>query len=106
MGLFTFIMGDNINEKIKEYERTAGAVLLDVRTPEEYREGHIPNSINLPLQEMQKAAGVLKDKEAPVFAYCHSGVRSGQAASMLKRMGYKQVTNIGGIMSYQGKVVK
>ena len=96
----------HIDQGVYEYLRRKDAKLLDVRTPEEYREGHIPNSINLPLQEMQKAAGVLKDKEAPVFAYCHSGVRSGQAASMLKRMGYKQVTNIGGIMSYQGKVVK
>ncbi|MBQ9989803.1 MAG: rhodanese-like domain-containing protein [Lachnospiraceae bacterium] len=107
MGLFSFIIGGNINEKIKEYEGMPRALLLDVRTSEEYREGHIPNSVNLPLQELHhKAAGVIRDKETPIFAYCHSGARSGQAVSLLKKMGYTKVENLGGIMNYKGKAVK
>ena len=42
MGFFDFLKQANINQGIEEYKRTAGAVLLDVRTPQEYQEGHIP----------------------------------------------------------------
>ena len=44
MALFDFLKSNDINEGVKEYEGVAGAVLLDVRTPQEYREGHIPGS--------------------------------------------------------------
>ncbi|MDY5055898.1 MAG: rhodanese-like domain-containing protein, partial [Bullifex sp.] len=49
MGFFDFLKGPDINEGVKEYRETNGAVLIDVRTPEEYREGHIPESMNIPL---------------------------------------------------------
>ena len=49
MGFFDFLKQANINQGIEEYKRTAGAVLLDVRTPQEYQEGHIPESKNVPL---------------------------------------------------------
>lgn len=52
MGFFDFFKQTNINQGIEEYKRTAGAVLLDVRTPKEYQEGHIPESKNVPLQRM------------------------------------------------------
>ena len=51
MGFFDFLKQANINQGIEEYKRTAGAVLLDVRTPQEYQEGHIPESKNVPLQQ-------------------------------------------------------
>ena len=51
MGFFYFFKQSNINQGIEEYKRTAGAVLLDVRTPQEYQEGHIPESKNVPLQQ-------------------------------------------------------
>lgn len=50
MGFFDFFKQSNINQGIEEYKMTAGAVLLDVRTPQEYQEGHIPESKNVPLQ--------------------------------------------------------
>ena len=50
MGFFDFLKQTNINQGIEEYKRIAGAVLLDVRTPREYQEGHIPESKNIPLQ--------------------------------------------------------
>ncbi len=104
MSLFGFMKRADINESLKQCESTQGAVLLDVRTPQEFAQGRIPGSRNLPLQEIDKAAQVLKDKKSPVFVYCLSGARSRQAVMALEQMGYANVTNIGGIGSYRGKV--
>ena len=78
--------------------------LLDVRTPAEYRGGHIKGAKNVPLQSIEKALSVVKSKNSPVFVYCHSGARSRQAVGALQKMGYENVKNIGGIASYTGKV--
>ncbi|MCI8591311.1 MAG: rhodanese-like domain-containing protein [Lachnospiraceae bacterium] len=104
MGFFDMFRQKDINEGIKEYGSVSGAVLLDVRTPQEYREGHIPESKNVPLQMIDTVASVVKTKETPLFVYCYSGSRSGQAVYVLRRMGYTNVINIGGISSYTGKV--
>ncbi len=104
MALFDFLKSNDINEGVKEYEGVTGAVLLDVRTPQEYREGHIPGSKNIPLQSLEGISGVVSQKDAPVFVYCYSGSRSRQAAGMLNKMGYTNVKNIGGIAAYKGKV--
>ena len=102
MGIFDFLKSPDIGEGVKEFEATPGALLLDVRTPEEYREGHIPQSRNLPSLE---AVGVLApEKDTPLFVYCLSGARSSQAVGALRRMGYTNVKNIGGIAAYKGKV--
>lgn len=103
MGIFDFLMGPDINQGIQEYHAVPGAVLLDVRTPEEYRQGHIPGSNNVPLYVMDQVKEVA-DLDTPLFVYCHSGARSREAVSMLERMGYQQVKNIGGITAYKGKV--
>ena len=58
MGFFDFLKQANINQGIEEYKRTAGAVLLDVRTPQEYQEGHIPESKNVPLQQLNNVVSV------------------------------------------------
>ena len=104
MGFFDFLRQPDINKGVMEYRNTDGAVLLDVRTPQEYREGHIPGSKNVPLQQLDKISSVIDNKDAPMFVYCHSGARSRQAASMLQHMGYTNVQNIGGIAAYSGKV--
>ena len=104
MNMFDILGRYDINEKIEEYYKTEGAVLLDVRTGEEYSKGHIPNSKNLPLQSIDKAGKFINSKEAPVFVYCRSGNRSGMAKEMLSNMGYKNVKNIGGIAEYKGAV--
>ena len=78
--------------------------MLDVRTPQEYREGRIPGSRNIPLQTIESVSLVVQDKDVPLFVYCYSGARSRQAVSVLQRMGYTNVTNIGGIAAYSGKV--
>lgn len=104
MGFFDFFKQVNINQGIEEYKATQGAVLLDVRTLGEYREGHIPGSKNVPLQQLNKVESVVKNKDIPLFVYCYSGSRSRQAVSMLQRMGYTNINNIGGIAAYSGKL--
>lgn len=104
MGLFDIFKQKDINQGIEEYSTVSGAVLLDVRTLQEYKEGHIPGSKNIPLQAIDKAESVINNKETPLYVYCYSGSRSNQAVNILKRMGYINVTNIGGISAYSGKV--
>ena len=104
MGFFDFFKQPDVNQGVKEYQRTSGAVLLDVRTPEEYRSGHIPGSKNVPLQTIDKAASVAENKDTALYVYCQSGARSRQATGLLKQMGYTNVHNIGGIAAYTGKV--
>ena len=104
MGFFDFLKQPDINKGVMEYRNTNGAVLLDVRTPQEYREGHIPGSENVPLQTIDKIGSVADNKNIPLFVYCHSGGRSRQAVAMLQHMGYTNVQNIGGIVGYSGKV--
>ncbi len=104
MGFFDFLKRPDINQGVNEYNRTPNAVLLDVRTSDEYREGHIPGSKNIPLQSIDKVNGMVDNKATPIFVYCLSGGRSRQAAAMLRQMGYANVKNIGGISAYAGKV--
>ena len=89
---------------VAEFEKAVADkayVVLDVRTPEEYREGRVPGSINLPLQEIERITSVVPSKTTPVFLHCRSGKRSGKAEKILKKMGYISVENIGGIINYK-----
>lgn len=104
MGFFDFLKGSDINQGVKEYSVTDGAVLLDVRTPDEYRQGHIPGSKNVPLQSIDKVTVMINNKATPIFVHCLSGARSRQATAILLQMGYTNVKNIGGISAYAGKV--
>ena len=104
MGIFDFFKQPDINQGVQEYKNAVGAVLLDVRTPQEYREGHIPGSQNVPLQQLDKVEEVTDNKDTVLYVYCRSGARSRQAVSLLKHMGYTNVHNIGGIAAYSGKV--
>ena len=104
MGFFDLFRQPNINQGVADYHNTPGAILLDVRTPQEYREGHIPDSKNVPLQAIDKVADLAENKDTVLYVYCHSGARSRQATAMLQYMGYANVNNIGGITAYQGKV--
>ncbi|MEI6131410.1 MAG: rhodanese-like domain-containing protein [Bacillota bacterium] len=84
-----------------------GIVLLDVRSAEEYASGHIPGSVLMPLDTIGAVAATrLPDKDATIFVYCRSGMRSGEAVKALGKMGYKDVYNLGGIMSWPYEVVQ
>lgn len=106
MSIFGFLKQADINAGVGDFLKTEKAVLLDVRTKGEYESGHIENSENIPLQQIEKVLSIVTDKSIPLFVYCQSGSRSSRATSALKQMGYRDVTNIGGISSYTGKVVK
>lgn len=103
MGFFDFLRGPDINQGVREFRETPGALLLDVRTPQEYDAGHIPGSQNVPLQILDTAGTMTAPKDTPVFAYCYSGSRSWQAVRILTRMGYSRAKNIGGITAYTGE---
>lgn len=87
----------------KGIHNTAGAQLLDVRTPSEFAGGHLKNALNLNYNDAGFEAEVGKlDKSKPVYVYCLSGGRSGRAASMLHDMGFTEVYNLdGGILKWQ-----
>ena len=104
MGFFDFFKQPDINQGVTDYRNTPEAVLLDVRTPQEYREGHIPGSKNIPLQQLDKIITTVENKATSLYVYCHSGARSRQAVSLLAHLGYSNVHNIGGIAAYRGKV--
>lgn len=64
-----------------------GAMILDVRTQLEYRQGHVKGSVNIPLQELSRKLGKLRTANKPIIAICASGNRSGQAARILRNIG-------------------
>lgn len=102
MGFFDFLISPDINAGVAEFSNTPKAALLDVRTQEEYAEGRVPHSKNIPLHEISRAEKGFPDHNTPLFVYCLSGARSRQAVSMLQHMGYHNVKNIGGISGYRG----
>lgn len=104
MGFFDLFQQADIDQGVKEYLATPGAVLLDVRTSEEYRDGHIPGSKNVPLQALDKVASVAENKNMALYVYCHSGAREPSGCRLAAAYGYRNVNNIGGIAAYAGKV--
>ena len=105
MRIFNIFSRKDINQGVKRFRENENAILLDVRTREEYASGHIEGSRNLPLDEIDKVDSVIKDKNTPLYVHCLSGVRSARAADYLKGKGYREVHDIGGIRSYRGKIV-
>ncbi|MEL1222965.1 MAG: rhodanese-like domain-containing protein [Candidatus Neomarinimicrobiota bacterium] len=80
---------------------------LDVRTDGEYSDGHIPNSIHIPLQDIQsRISEIEKIKDKKIIVYCRSGARSSMASKTLLKEGFDVSNLTGGIMSWKGEVVK
>lgn len=101
--LLLFNRKDNIDFKKKISE---GAIIIDVRTPEEYLRGHIKKSINIPLDKLEQSLDVLNDKEKTIITCCASGMRSERAKKILKKLEYSQVYNGGGWSSLNKKMNK
>lgn len=78
------------------------ALAVDVREPDEFASGHILDAVNLPLDAItpQLAAEVLPDKDALLYIYCRTGRRSVEAAEKLERLGYTNLHDLGGILSW------
>ncbi|MCX7920450.1 MAG: rhodanese-like domain-containing protein [Clostridia bacterium] len=88
-------------EAKRRLETEKDIILLDVRTKEEYAEGHIPRSMLIPVDRLKaEAYGKLLDKDTPIFVYCRSGRRSVTASEILVGLGYKNVYNLGGIIDW------
>ncbi|WP_027417325.1 rhodanese-like domain-containing protein [Aneurinibacillus terranovensis] len=97
------ISAGELQEAMKEPK---GKQLIDVREPQEYRGGHIQGARNIPIGQVQSAAsGIPKDKDT--YLICQSGLRSAQAARILKKKGFTNLYNVsGGMKQWKGKIVK
>ena len=88
-------------------DKEEGYVILDVRTQEEYDQGHIPGAIVISHEEiMEKAEEVLTDKDQLILVYCRSGRRSKIAAEALVELGYTNIKEFGGIIDWPYEVEK
>lgn len=99
-GLFVLsrLMGGKRMSPTALKERIAsGALVLDVRSPAEFRSGAHPGAHNIPVQELGRRLGEL-NREKPIVVYCASGARSAAAVSLLKQAGFTDVVNAGGLM--------
>jgi phage shock protein E len=84
--------GNSIKEKI-----AAGARIVDVRSPAEFKDGAYPGAINIPLALLPLKMKELEPKNSPIVLYCASGARSGQGMRLLKQNGFTDVINAGGL---------
>lgn len=83
----------------------SNAVLLDVRTLEEYKEGYLAGAILIPLAELESnIVSKVPEKKTPIYIYCRSGRRAGIAAEKLKPLGYSELYNLGGLQDAQEKL--
>lgn len=106
MPLFSNFSGPGIDELAAQARETPGSIVIDVRSPDEYREGHIEGALNIPLVSIPAIATQrLPNKNTPIYAYCLSGARSAQACRELERQGYTNVVNMGGIGRWTGPLV-
>ena len=109
MGYYEELPELDINEHLCDMSCLKNVVLVDVRTPGEYRQGHVPGAINIEAdlcgrKNRAYVESMLPDKTAHVYTYCFSGARSGMAAAFLRQMGYDRAENIGGFEGYEGPV--
>jgi phage shock protein E len=102
MGLLSMLGFGGKSESVKDFMEK-GAVIIDVRTVGEFQSGHIKGSKNIPLDNIFSKVNEIKRLEKPVIVCCRSGMRSAQAASILKNNGI-DVMNGGGWSSLENKL--
>ncbi|MCC3868437.1 rhodanese-like domain-containing protein [Terrisporobacter mayombei] len=96
------VNGEELNHMIKNNKKL---LILDVRSSGEFRNGHIPKSKNIPVQEITSKMNTLDlYKDSEVVVYCASGARSSSAANILAKNGFNKIHNLGGIGNYKGKL--
>ena len=79
-----------------------GALLLDVRTAQEFAAGHVEGATNVPVQELEgRLATLPAKKDQPIVVYCQSGHRSSRAAEILKKAGYTSVNDLGAMSNWK-----
>lgn len=96
----------NMDEAIAMMEAESDYIILDVRTPEEFSEKHIPGAINVANETIGSEEILeLPDKDQLILVYCRSGNRSKQASEKLVALGYTNIIEFGGINDWPGEVV-
>lgn len=99
-----YVSMDDIIQIMNENENY---IILDVRTIEEFNQGHIPNAICIPNESIDDTVvNKLPDKKQMILIYCRSGNRSKQATEKLKNLGYLNLVEFGGIIDWKGEIVK
>ena len=97
----------SMDEAVKMMRDEKDYIILDVRRPDEYAEGHIPGAINVPNEEIGTAdIAELPDKSQLILVYCRSGRRSKVASEKLVKLGYTNIVEFGGIQDYEGEIEK
>lgn len=103
----TDIQHVSMSDIVRIMEENENYIILDVRTLEEYNQGHIPNAICIPNETIdENVVNKLPDKNQLILIYCRSGNRSKQAAEKLKKLGYTNLIEFGGIIDWKGEIEK
>ena len=95
-----------MDEAVTMMAQETGYIILDVRRPDEFAAGHIPNAINVPNESISTdEIPELPDKDQLIMVYCRSGRRSKEASEKLVKLGYTNVVEFGGILDWKGEIV-
>ena len=95
-----------MDEAVAMMEQENGYIILDVRRPDEFAAGHIPNAINVPNESIGTSEiPELPDKDQLILVYCRSGRRSKEASEKLVKLGYTNIVEFGGILDWKGETV-
>ncbi|MFA6808330.1 MAG: rhodanese-like domain-containing protein [Eubacteriales bacterium] len=102
---FSFILKNNQNRISQEEARNnmkndKNILLIDVRSPREYKQAHIPRSKLIPLDKLEREAEKKLSKERTIYVYCHTGMRSKRTVKILQNKGFEKVFNIGGMNTW------
>ena len=96
-----------MEEAVIMMEQEQGYIILDVRRPDEFAAGHIPNAINVPNESIgADEISELPNKNQLIMVYCRSGRRSKEASEKLVKLGYTNIVEFGGILDWKGEIEK
>ena len=94
-----------MDEAVDMMAQETGYIILDVRRPDEFAAGHIPNAINVPNESIGTSdIPELPDKDQLIMVYCRSGRRSKEASEKLVKLGYTNIVEFGGILDWKGEI--
>ena len=97
----------SMDEAVEIMKKDRNYIILDVRRPDEYAEGHIPGAINIANEVIgTEEIPELPDKAQLILVYCRSGRRSKEAAEKLVKLGYTNIVEFGGILDWKGEIEK
>lgn len=97
---------DRTMQQVKTDLETKPIILLDVRRDDEYQEGHLPQAVHIPLDCLEATATSKLDQNACIYVYCRSGQRAMSAKRMLVDLGFRDASNIGGIVQWPYEIEK